>query len=109
MRILIHHTFVQLCLIGYDAQCSFIRSGYFNSALQVRCYSEALPTQHGYCVGVSRRQATASEEIAQGPYVAASARFEHTTLRTIGDESTNECCCFSRYAFHWQTMGFLSF
>jgi len=26
--------------------------------LQVHYYSEALPTQHGYCVGVSRRSAT---------------------------------------------------
>jgi len=25
--------------------------------LQVHYYSEALPTQHGYCVGVSRRSA----------------------------------------------------
>src|SRR6218665_3383397 len=25
--------------------------------LQVHCYSEAVPTQHGYCVGVSRRSA----------------------------------------------------
>ena len=44
--------------------------------LQVHYYSEALPTgstQLGYCVGVSREapQATASEGLAQGPYVAA--------------------------------------
>ena len=43
--------------------------------LQVLYYSEALPTQHGYGVGVSRRSATdnitASEGLAQGPYVAA--------------------------------------
>jgi len=35
--------------------------------LQVHCYSE---TQHGYCVGVSRRSATgnsASEVLPQGP------------------------------------------
>ena len=35
-------------------------------------------------------QATASEGLAQGPYVAASAGFEPTTLRTKGDESTNQ-------------------
>ena len=35
-------------------------------------------------------QATASEGLAQGPYEAAIAGFEPTTLRTKGDESTNE-------------------
>src|SRR6218665_2442177 len=30
--------------------------------LQVHYYSEALPTQHGYCVGVSRRSATGNCE-----------------------------------------------
>ena len=35
-------------------------------------------------------QATASEGLAQGPYMAAGAGFEPTTLRTKGDESTNE-------------------
>ena len=36
------------------------------------------------------QQATASEGLAQGFSVAARARFEPTTLRTIGIESTNE-------------------
>jgi len=35
-------------------------------------------------------QAIASEGLAQGPYVAARAGFKLTTLRTKGDESTNE-------------------
>ena len=35
-------------------------------------------------------QATASEGLAQGPYVAARVGFEPTTLRTKGAESTNE-------------------
>jgi len=35
-------------------------------------------------------QATASEGLAQGSYVAARAGFEATTLLTKGDESTNE-------------------
>ena len=35
-------------------------------------------------------QATASEELAQGPFVAARAGFEPTTLRTKGDKYTNE-------------------
>ena len=37
--------------------------------LQVHYYSEVLPTQHGYCVGVSRRsaQATASKGLPKVP------------------------------------------
>ena len=35
-------------------------------------------------------QATASEGPAQGPYMEARAGFEPTTVRTKGDESTNE-------------------
>ena len=51
--------------------------------LQVRYYSEALPTQPGYCAGVSRLSATGNCELrtCQGPYVAARAGFEPTTLR----------------------------
>ena len=35
-------------------------------------------------------QATASEGLAQGLYVAAKAEFESATLRVKGDQSTNE-------------------
>ena len=56
--------------------------------LQVHYYSEVLPTQHEYCVGAT--QATASEGLAQGPYVAARAGFEAVTLWTKVAESTNE-------------------
>ena len=35
-------------------------------------------------------QATASERLAQGPCVVSRAGLEPTTLRTKGDESTNE-------------------
>src|SRR6218665_73480 len=35
-------------------------------------------------------QATASEGLVQGPYMATSTRFEPTSLRTKGDKSTNE-------------------
>src|SRR6218665_514880 len=35
-------------------------------------------------------QATVSEELAQGPYMAARAGFEPTTLRAKGFDSTNE-------------------
>src|SRR6218665_505910 len=34
-------------------------------------------------------QTTISEGLAQGPYVAAKAGFEHTTLRSKGIDSTN--------------------
>ena len=59
--------------------------------LQVRYYSEALPTQHGYCAGVSRRSDTGNCEkgLVQGPYVAARAGFEPTTLQSKGIDSTN--------------------
>src|SRR6218665_1444769 len=40
-------------------------------------------SQQGYCIGVSRRcaQATAGKRLAKGPYVAARAGVEPTTLR----------------------------
>ena len=38
-------------------------------------------------------QATASEGLAQGPYVEARTGFEPATLWTKGDESTNEPQC----------------
>src|SRR6218665_380012 len=47
---------------------------------QVQYYSEALLTQHRYCVGVSLRsaKATANEGLAQGRQVAVRAGFEPT-------------------------------
>ena len=48
-----------------------------------RYYSEVLPTQHEV------PQATVSEGLAQGSYVAARAGVEHMTLRMKGVESTN--------------------
>ena len=67
-------------------------SGYFYIApLQVLYYSEELPTiTIALEFHAEAPQATASERLAQGPYVAARAGFEPTTLRTKGDESTNE-------------------
>src|SRR6218665_3660935 len=35
--------------------------------LQAHFYSEALPTQHGYCAGVSRRSATGNSELRNCP------------------------------------------
>src|SRR6218665_2390046 len=61
--------------------------------LAVHYYSEALPTQHGYCVGGSRRSATISCERRTSPthlQLAARAGFEPATNRTKGVESTNE-------------------
>src|SRR6218665_918866 len=59
--------------------------------LQVHCYSEALPTTNSTDTvsefHAEAPQATASEGLAQGPYVA---RFEPAVLRTTDIESTNE-------------------
>src|SRR6218665_1715234 len=46
--------------------------------------------QHLYCIGVSRRsaQATAGKGLAQGPYMAARAGVETTTLRLKAIAST---------------------
>jgi len=43
---------------------SFIHLRYFYSASTspLLCYSETLPTQHGYCAGISRRSATGNCE-----------------------------------------------
>jgi len=55
--------------------------------LQVHYSSEALPTQHGYCVTVSHLSATPphatlTEGLAKGPYVVVRAGFEAATLHT---------------------------
>src|SRR6218665_523348 len=61
--------------------------------LQVHFYSEALPTQHGYCAEVSRRSATGNCELGtcrRVPiYVAVGAGIEPTTLRLKAIDSTN--------------------
>ena len=59
---------------------------------QVYYYSEALPTQLD-TVSVFHAeapQATVSEGLAQGPYVAPRAGFEPTTLWSTAMDSTNE-------------------
>src|SRR6218665_726883 len=70
----------------------FIRS--FIQAISKRLF-KSICTQRRFehstdTVSEFHAKATASEELAQGPYVAASAGFEPTKLRTKGDESTNE-------------------
>src|SRR6218665_400227 len=60
--------------------------------LQVHFYSEALPTQHGYCVGVSRRSATGKCELRTCPrsvHGGYRAGVEPTTLRLKAIDSTN--------------------
>ena len=58
------------------------------ASFQLRYYSEALPTQHGYCVRVSRRSATGNYELRTCPPKARMG-FEPTTLRSKGFDSTN--------------------
>ena len=51
--------------------------------------------QHGYCIGVSRRSAqeTVGKGLAQGPYMAARAGVEPTTLRLKAIDSTKAPTC----------------
>src|SRR6218665_2449893 len=54
-----HQGFVKIykkCLKGRAFRCFILAVSI--APLQVHYYSEALPTQHGYCIGVSRRSAT---------------------------------------------------
>ena len=65
---------------------------FMHSPFQIHYYSEALPDTvlefHA-----KAPQATAIEGLAQGPYLAASAGFESTTLWSTGIDSTNEPPC----------------
>ena len=70
------HSFVQVISVAF---------------LQVRYYSEALPTQHKYCVAVSLGSATGHCELRTFPntsHVTARAGFKPTTLRSKGFESS---------------------
>ena len=62
------------------AELSSIHSGYFYSASSNPLLYRGAPNR--------AQQATASEGLAQSPFVAARAPFEPVTLRTKGDEST---------------------
>src|SRR6218665_1118405 len=66
-------------------QHSFIHSGHFYTAPSSSLLLDQRRSrlQHGYCIGVSRRsaQATAGKGFVKGPYVAAKAGVEPTTLR----------------------------
>ena len=64
---------------------------FYNASHSMRL-SEALPpTQLTLCrsLHADALQATVSEGRAQGPYVAARAEFEPTTLRSKGIDSTS--------------------
>ena len=63
---------------------SIIHSGHFYSAPYKSSTTQRRSRlQHGYCIGVSRRCAHAivGKGLAQGPYMAARAGVEPTTLR----------------------------
>src|SRR6218665_3299549 len=55
-------------LSSFSYFISFIHSGHFYSTSSSPLYySGALPTQHGYCAGVSRRSATGNCELRTCP------------------------------------------
>src|SRR6218665_1393772 len=79
---------------------SFIHSCHFYSAPSSSSTTQRRSRlQHGYCIGVSRRsaQATAGKGLAQGPYMAARAGVEPTTLRLRVIASTNAPPCPIQY------------
>jgi len=64
--------------------------------LQVHCYSEALLTKASILCWSQHTevlQATVSEGLAQGPYVAARVLFEPVTFWMQGTEPTTEPPC----------------
>src|SRR6218665_2313979 len=65
--------------------------------LQANYYSEALQTQYTDVLEFDAEapQATASEGLAQGPYVAAKTGLKHTTFQTKGVQSNNEPPCLT--------------
>ena len=71
---------------------NFIHSGFFYSApsspLLLRGAPDSTDTVSEF--HAKAPQATASEGLAQGPYMAAIVGFEPTTLQTKGVDSTNE-------------------
>ena len=60
----------------------------FNSTTTQRCSRYSTDTVSEF--HAEAPQATASEGLAQGPYVADRAGFEPATLQTKGDKSANE-------------------
>src|SRR6218665_5027 len=63
--------------------------------LKVHYYSEALPTQHGYCVGVSRRSATGNCERRTCP---TSLHGGYSGIRTHHPSNVSMHVCTYPYA-----------
>src|SRR6218665_2607119 len=85
-------------LFLYFSVHSFIHSlGYFYSASSSPLLLRGAPdTARILCLSFTpkhHRQSSASEGLAQGPYLVTRAGFKPTTLWTKGDESTNEPPC----------------
>ena len=81
----------------------FIHSEHFYSASSSPLlYSKALPTTAilTLCrsLHAEELQATVSEGLAQGPYVAARAGFEPTTLQSKAMNSTNAAAHLTNYS-----------
>src|SRR6218665_208446 len=74
---------------------SFIHSAISIAPLQVLYYSEALPTTARilYRRFTPKRKATVGKGLAQGPYMAARAGVEPTTLRLKAIDSTKAPPC----------------
>ena len=74
---------------------SFRHPGYFYSASSSPLLLRGTPDSTDTVLEFHAEapQAIASEGLAQGPYMVARAGFEPTTLRTKGNESTNELPC----------------
>ena len=71
---------------------TFVHSGHLNSASSSPLLLRGAPDYSKDTVSefhAEAPQAIASERLAQGPYVAARAGFEPTTLRSKGIEFTN--------------------
>src|SRR6218665_2590879 len=73
---------------------SFIHSGYFYGAFLWPLATSQRRNPHSTDTvpefHAKAPQATVGKGLAQGPYVTARAGVEPTTLRTTGDDSTNE-------------------
>src|SRR6218665_1414517 len=72
--------------------------------LEVHYYSEALPTQHEYCSGVSHRSATSNYKLRTCPmslYVTARAGFETMTLQLTIIDPTNAPPCPTAFTIYY--------
>src|SRR6218665_959207 len=78
----------------FHSFCPFLYRPFKSSTTQGRSR-----LQHGYCIGVSRQsaQATVGKGLAQGPYMAARAGVEPTTLQLKAIDSTKAPPCPTIY------------